>query len=142
MSQENRDTGRTKLHQNRQDDDEAKTQPAPQIILLHILNEIEHLALAEGQSVVIGRADKGIDFFPDVDLSGYNARKQGVSRRHVRVFMREGHIYVMDMNSNNGTFLHGKKLPASRPTLLNDGDHLRLGMMELSVEIPRVRVHI
>jgi pSer/pThr/pTyr-binding forkhead associated (FHA) protein len=33
-----------------------------------------------------------------------------VSRRHARLFKKEGKVWIEDLNSSNGVFLNGKKI--------------------------------
>lgn len=47
-----------------------------------------------------------------------------VSRRHLRLFFREGTWWVEDLHSSNGTLLNGRQLSEER---LDDGDILLLG---------------
>jgi diguanylate cyclase (GGDEF)-like protein len=48
----------------------------------------------------------------------------GISRRHARIFLHEGHHYVEDLGSANGTMINGVKVARQR---LEDGDKIRLG---------------
>lgn len=49
----------------------------------------------------------------------------GVSRRHARIVIRDGHATLEDLGSKNGTFLGERRLEA--PVILADGDIFRLG---------------
>ena len=48
-----------------------------------------------------------------------------VSRVHAKFFMREGRVWVMDMNSLNGTSLNEQ--PVAEPTAMQPGDTALLG---------------
>ncbi len=48
-----------------------------------------------------------------------------VSRRHARLMMKEGRIFVEDLGSTNGTFLNGERI--SSPEQLRLGDAIILG---------------
>ena len=54
-----------------------------------------------------------------------------VSQLHARVFRRDGHLFVEDLGSTNGTFLNRKKVTA--PVAIRKGDRLQIGktVMEL-----------
>lgn len=52
-------------------------------------------------------------------------RTPSVSRRHARIVLENGRAVVEDLDSKNGTFLGGKRV--SVPTILTDGDVIRLG---------------
>jgi pSer/pThr/pTyr-binding forkhead associated (FHA) protein len=59
-----------------------------------------------------------------------------VSRRHAAVDRRgDGSVDVTDLGSANGTYLNGRQVTAATP--MNDSDVLRLGRVELRLEIPR-----
>ena len=45
------------------------------------------------KEVFLGRLDPGRAIFPDVDLTSQDGMDKGVSRRHARITLREGHLY-------------------------------------------------
>lgn len=53
-----------------------------------------------------------------------------VSRRHCQVTLRDGHYWVHDLASTNGTYLDGQRVAEARLTL---GSTLRIGGTELSL---------
>lgn len=67
----------------------------------------------------------------DVDLEPYQASKYGVSRRHARLKQLGDNWQIEDLNSLNGTFVNDKKLKPGQPTILADGDRIRLSQMTL-----------
>jgi pSer/pThr/pTyr-binding forkhead associated (FHA) protein len=52
--------------------------------------------------------------------------RPGVSRRHACIRVEGGRATLTDLGSKNGTFVRGQ--PIARPTLLQDGDEVRLGL--------------
>jgi serine/threonine protein kinase len=50
-----------------------------------------------------------------------------VSRRHARLWFDNGHWFVADMQSANGTFVNNARLQPNQPVALNDGDVLNFG---------------
>ena len=58
---------------------------------------------------------------------------ENVSRRHVRITVREDRFYVEDLNSSNGTFLNETRLSPFRPARLDYGAKVRLGKLVLLV---------
>ncbi|MDD5468417.1 MAG: FHA domain-containing protein [Anaerolineales bacterium] len=56
-----------------------------------------------------------------------------ISARHARLFFRQGHWWVEDLRSTNGTFLNDE--PVSMPVILASQDHLRCGQITLLIEI-------
>jgi len=52
-----------------------------------------------------------------------------VSRQHAVVAVdAEGGVQITDEGSSNGTFVNGARIPGHRPTRLEDGDRIQLGM--------------
>jgi pSer/pThr/pTyr-binding forkhead associated (FHA) protein len=47
------------------------------------------------------------------------------SNQHARVFIKNGHCWLEDMGSTNGTFLNDVQV--QQPIILADGDRLRVG---------------
>ncbi len=54
-----------------------------------------------------------------------------VSQVHARAFERDGHLYVEDLGSTNGTILNGQ--PITGPTRLQRGDRVHIGSTEIEV---------
>jgi DNA-binding winged helix-turn-helix (wHTH) protein len=76
-------------------------------------------ALAEGDNIV------GRDPAANVPL-----QFPGVSRRHARVVVAAGVATISDLGSKNGTWVRGQRI--TTPSVLNDGDELRIGSMLLT----------
>jgi FHA domain-containing protein len=51
------------------------------------------------------------------------------SSRHARLYDRDGHVYIEDLNSTNGTYVNGARVSAQQ--LLRPGDIVRIGDTEL-----------
>ncbi len=59
---------------------------------------------------------------------GLSIRDKRLSRRHAMIqYVAEQGFYLLDLESTNGTYLNGE--PIRRPTLLRDGDRVRLGTL-------------
>ena len=56
-----------------------------------------------------------------------------VSRRHFRLAQDASGLLVEDVNSLNGTLLDGEAIRPFHPVALQDGDHLTVGRVELTV---------
>jgi FHA domain len=52
---------------------------------------------------------------------------------HARVFSREGHFFVEDMSSTNGTLLNGASLQGEAELI--DGDSIQIGDTEFTLEV-------
>jgi DNA-binding winged helix-turn-helix (wHTH) protein len=76
--------------------------------------------LGEGEHV-LGR-DPDLELFFD---------SPGVSRRHALIRVAGDTATVEDLDSKNGTFVADRSLDS--PTQLHDGDHIRIGSVELTI---------
>ena len=67
------------------------------------------------------------------DLVDEVVRDENVSRRHVRISVRDDRFYVEDLNSSNGTFLNARRLSPFRPAQLDYGATVALGTLAFMV---------
>jgi phage tail-like protein len=58
-------------------------------------------------------------------------RHQQVSRRHARLYVEDSNVYVVDLDSSNGTYVNDERLEANVPRRLEVGDGVRLGAFTL-----------
>lgn len=58
-----------------------------------------------------------------------------VSRFHAEIRAKNGHIWIGDLGSKNGTFLNGKRLKTKEFFKLKSGDKLQIGKVEGKVNI-------
>jgi pSer/pThr/pTyr-binding forkhead associated (FHA) protein len=77
--------------------------------------------LRPGTVKTVGRAPRA-DFIVDAAL---------VSRLHCRLTAGDHDLEVVDLSSTNGTFVNDKRVKKAR---LSNGDRLRVGRVELTVE--------
>jgi hypothetical protein len=56
-----------------------------------------------------------------------------VSRRHAKVEFHDGAFEIQDLQTVNGTYVNGRRLPASTPHKLAQGDRLKVGDCLLEV---------
>ena len=92
------------------------------------------VTLPPHDTVIVGRVnDAPGDRWPDVDLNAFQAGERGVSRMHLKLTRVQELVYVMDMDSTNGTFLNGRRLVHRCPRILRNGDELRLGHLTIKV---------
>jgi pSer/pThr/pTyr-binding forkhead associated (FHA) protein len=96
-------------------------------------NALFELEMPGPEGYIIGRSDSNYPLQPDIDLAPYNARQEGVSRRHAAVVLFNDQAHAIDLDSSNGTFLNEQPLTQTEPKLLKEGDCLRLGTLELIV---------
>ena len=73
--------------------------------------------IVDGSPWLIGRSMECQAQLPD----------KTVSRRHCKVAFASDNWFITDLESRHCTFVNGKRLDVNTPTMLNDGDLLRLG---------------
>ncbi len=103
------------------------------VIEFRVIGTPEIIRVPLGSRLMIGRDDTRNHFYPDIDLSPYNAQLLGVSRKHARLIMRDNRITVEDLSSANGTYVNGRRVNALAPTRIRDGDQIKLGNLALQV---------
>jgi pSer/pThr/pTyr-binding forkhead associated (FHA) protein len=102
------------------------------VILLQVLPSGICLSVPLSGPVVLGRGtDPGPEEF--LDLSGFNAFRHGVSRRHCRFQRRDQHLIVTDLGSSNSTYLNNKRILPYQEHVVADGDKLILGTLHLTI---------
>ena len=79
--------------------------------------------------ILIGRQDPTSGVFPDIDLSGHGAESAGVSRRHARLVIQSGQVFIEDLNSTNFTLVNKNRLLPGQHCLLQFGDEVRFGRL-------------
>jgi pSer/pThr/pTyr-binding forkhead associated (FHA) protein len=102
-------------------------------VTLHLLDTGQVLPLAEGSEFTIGRISEGQPIMPDIDLSPYQAYANGVSRLHAVIKRETSHIFLMDLDSANGTYINGKRLNPNVEHTLKNGDVVALGKLKIQI---------
>ena len=70
----------------------------------------------------IGKERSRVDFCISDDSS--------VSRLHLKIRVRAGVCYVVDMGSKNGTYLNGARLTPNEENVIRNGDRLKISQLE------------
>ncbi len=113
--------------------------PAQRVVgwaTLHILASGQLIPLAERSEFTLGRLSEGQPIVPDLDLGPYQAYSLGVSRIHALIKRNaKGQVQVMDLNSSNGTYLNGQRLPPNQPVVISHGDVVSLGKLKIQILI-------
>ncbi len=118
-------------------------EPAPPLSLpkawisLHILESGYILPLADRTEFTLGRVVDGQPIMPDVDLTPHNAYAHGVSRLHAALKLVEDKIVIVDLESSNGTYVNGVRIPPNVETRLVHGDVISLGKLKIQVLFSR-----
>jgi pSer/pThr/pTyr-binding forkhead associated (FHA) protein len=106
-------------------------------IEVEVLNTGRKVLLSADREILVGRLDAAHGIFPELDMTTDGGLEQGVSRRHARIYTRDGTCFVEDLDSTNGTFLNGERVTPYLPYAFHDGDALTFGTMRLKVHIYR-----
>lgn len=97
-----------------------------------VLASGSRIVLPPKSELMIGRADRQNQVFPDIDLTPHGGATQGVSRLHARLQQR-GDVWVIeDYGSTNGTFLNGRRIAAGEEILLRPDDRVRCGQLVMT----------
>ncbi len=84
------------------------------------------------QETVIGRSHPRDATVPDVDLFALGLEDaRTASRRHCRVFWRDGSYFLEDLGSMNGTMLNEQTVEPGQHLELKDGDRITAGRVTL-----------
>lgn len=103
------------------------------VLILQIGDVPEPIVVQVREEVVLGRYAHQGDGPTYLNLTPYGAAEAGVSRRHARLLRVHRAVYLMDMNSTNGTQLNGQPLPAGVEKRLRDGDEILLGQLKVTL---------
>jgi len=100
-----------------------------------VLNTGRVLLLSADREILVGRLDSAHGIFPELDMTVDGGLEEGVSRRHARIYMRDGTCFVEDLDSTNGSFLNGDRITPYLPYAFHDGDVLSFGSLQLRFRI-------
>lgn len=96
-------------------------------------NAVFYIETPNTEGYVIGRSDDVSSYMPDIDLVNFDARQKGVSRRHSALVRFQGVTCVVDLNSVNGTFVDGQRLPPDAPHPIGKSCEITLGTLNLTI---------
>jgi pSer/pThr/pTyr-binding forkhead associated (FHA) protein len=100
---------------------------------LRVISTGDVLSLVGRDLYTLGRVVKGQAVIPDIDLDPFNASSAGVSRIHAELIIQSDGIYIKDLESANGTFVNGDRIPSKSPFLIQHADILQLGRLRLQL---------
>jgi len=108
------------------------------LIGLRVLSSGDVISLLGRDNYTLGRSGKSQAIVPDADLAAFDAYDEGVSRLHAEIRVQPDIIYLVDLDSANGTLLNGNHINPQEPTPIRHGDIIQLGRMRLQL-ISRLR---
>jgi hypothetical protein len=100
---------------------------------LRVIPTGDVISLIGRDNFTLGRSTDDQAVIPDIDLSAYEAYDHGISRMHSEVRIEEDGVYVLDLESANGTMVNGKRIPPHSPQHVHHGDIIQLGRMRLQI---------
>jgi pSer/pThr/pTyr-binding forkhead associated (FHA) protein len=100
-----------------------------------VINTGRKVLLSTEQEILVGRLDAAHGIFPELDMTPDGGLEQGVSRRHARIYAREGTCFLEDLDSTNGTFLNDERVTPYLPYAFKNDDMLTFGTMQVQVQI-------
>ncbi len=103
------------------------------VIILQVGQEETPIMVQIRHDLILGRVTQTGDLTTYINLTPYGADEAGVSRRHARLLRDGNAVYLMDLNSTNGTRVNGEALAAGVEKRLRDGDELLLGRLKVYV---------
>jgi hypothetical protein len=103
------------------------------LLILQIEEHETPITVQFRSEVILGRASEQEEGTTYINLTPYGAEGCGVSKYHARLFRDNKAIYLMDLNSTNGTRLNREILPRSVEQRVRDGDELALGKMKIYI---------
>ncbi|KAB2867267.1 MAG: FHA domain-containing protein [Anaerolineae bacterium] len=109
------------------------------VLLLYPQNVDKPLSVTidVGDEALIGRLAPNTILVPHIDLEPFGGLAAGVSRVHASLKHQANALLVADMGSRNGTYINGHRLHEKELRLLQDGDELRVGQLNLIVRFMR-----
>ena len=110
----------------------------PWRLLMQIGGDIQTtVGLEVRNRILVGRADPLADYQPELDLTPYAGKENGVSRRHLAIIQGDKSLYVEDLGAANGSRINGFQLEPGQLYRLRDGDELELGRLRILVRFVR-----
>ena len=94
-----------------------------ELYLKHMTNQQERVKI-EHSSLVIGSMREGCD---------YIISQIGVSRMHAKIMKKQDGIYLLDLNSRNGTYLNGELIQSGKDYKIEEGDCIAFAQSEYIV---------
>jgi pSer/pThr/pTyr-binding forkhead associated (FHA) protein len=115
-------------------DDAESLETAMALCIVIVRSNRQALFLLPIDEISLGRRDASYGVFPDLDLTPDGGLAEGVSRKHAKIYQRGNRFLVEDVGSANGTYLNNQRITPNLPYVLQEGDMLQLGRLQVVVE--------
>ena len=83
--------------------------------------------------VILGRSSTEPLTQPRIDLRPYGAFEKGVSRAHALLRRMGKDLTIEDLDSSNGTWLNGERLPGYKRLPIKSGDNIMLARLSFQI---------
>lgn len=103
------------------------------VLILQVGDDETPILVQIRKEVILGRLSQVDETKTYINLVPYGADEAGVSRQHARLLRDDAAVYLMDLDSTNGTRLNGEQLPPAVEKRLRDGDEITLGRLRLYI---------
>jgi hypothetical protein len=104
------------------------------LLVLHIETHPEPLVIDPLPQTYLGRNEAHSSEGLYLNLTPYGAKEKGISRIHALLRRNEVTIEIQDLDSRNGTYLNGRRLPSRQLQMLRDRDEIILGAFSIRIE--------
>lgn len=101
-------------------------------LVMHI--DSQPIVFSPAAQTTLGRVEQVDSQATCLNLSAYNAREQGVSRKHAMLHRSDIMLEIQDLDSKNGTYLNGNRLAPNETRILRDRDELLLGTLRIRID--------
>jgi FHA domain len=107
----------------------------PDRLIFNCLNNKQQSIMTDLTPImVIGRKRSMRDYEVNIDLTDLNAADLGVSRYHAMILALDNHIHIKDLDSLNGMRLNGKRMMPSKEYIIDHGDIIAFGRLEVKIQ--------
>jgi hypothetical protein len=98
------------------------------------MSDQQPLGIELAGDIVIG-LDRQDGSAPDLDLTAFNGLMNGISRRHALLRPTQNRLYLVDLDSTNGTMHNALPLVPGHAPELRHGDIITLGSLSFTLRI-------
>lgn len=102
-------------------------------LVFHIDSLARPIVFSPASQTTLGRIDQVDAQAICLNLSSYDAREQGMSRKHAMLHRSNVMLEIQDLDSKNGTYLNGYRLLPNETRVLRDRDELLLGNLRIRI---------
>lgn len=101
------------------------------LLRIEVTEAADPLLVDIREEAVIGRADTGSNYMPEIDFAPFGAYRLGLSRKHALLRRRADTLELVDLGSRNGTSVNGEPLHPDQPHVIHAGDEVRFASLRV-----------